>query len=150
MLLRRCVSTFVIAAALCGCGGGGGTVSAAPGGTSPVSWVATLRSNPTTLHLALTNPLPQYMYVDAGATNGVYPSPNAFAAQIQGANPGFPAGPCSQIAQMSAAVMEFTDTNGIQAPAYVVMFMPRNVGSCAQSLQLGAAGTQTFSVTVDP
>ena len=150
MSLHWCVSAFVLAAALCGCGGGGGTVSAAPGGASSMSWVATLRSNPTALHLTMANPLPQYMYVDAGAANGVYPSPNVFATEIQASNPGFPAGACSQIAQMSAAVMEFTDTNGIQAPAYVVMFIPRTVGSCAQSLQLGAAGTQTFSVTVAP
>jgi hypothetical protein len=149
MSLRGRAGMLVMAATLCGCGGGGGTVSAAPGATSPVSWVATLRSNPTALHLTLSNPLPQYMYIDAGATNGVYPSPDVFAAQIQGANPGFPAGACSRIAQMSATVVEFTDSNGIQAPAYVVFFTPRAVGSCAQSLQLGAAGTQTFSVTVD-
>jgi hypothetical protein len=150
MWLLRCVSTFGLAAALCGCGGGGGTVSAVPGGAPGVSWLATLRANPTALRLTMANTLPQYMYIDAGATNGVYPSPTAFASEVQGANPGFPAGPCSQLAQMSAAVMEFTDTNGIQAPAYVVMFIPRTVGSCTQALQLGAAGTQTFSVTVDP
>jgi hypothetical protein len=146
---RRSVLHLLAALSLCGCGGGGGTVFAAPVTATPASWVATLRANPTAVRASMTNPLQQYMYIDSGATNGVYPSPSAFAANVQAANPGFPDGACSQIARMSASVVQFTDANGVQAPSYVVFFTPRALGTCTQQLHLGAAGTQSFSVTVE-
>jgi hypothetical protein len=138
----------LVATPLSACGGGGGTSGAVtPDG---VSWIAALRANPTVVQLSLANAQPQYMYVDSGPTNGVYPSAGAFAADMQAANPGLMAGTCSKLAHMSATTMQFTDANGTQAPSYVVFFTPQSAGSCTQSIDLGAGGTQSFSVIVGP
>jgi hypothetical protein len=136
------------AGSLGACGGGGTTSARAPAASS--SWIATLRYNPTELRLSLSSPVLQYMYIDSGATNGVYPSPGAFAAELQAANPGLLSGACSMLAQMTATTMQLTDSHGVQAPSYVVSFAPRSTGACTQQIDLGAAGTQSFSVTVTP
>jgi hypothetical protein len=137
-----------MAGTLTACGGGGGTVAATP--SAGAGWVAALRANPTELRLSLANGQPQYMYVDAGPTNGVYPSAATFAAEVQAANPGLLGGACSKLANMTASTIEFTDANGVQAPSYVVFFMPQSAGSCTQTIALGADGIQSFSVTVSP
>jgi hypothetical protein len=133
---------------LSGCGGGGGTAAATPG--AGAAWTAALRENPTDVVLSLSNVQQQYMYVDSGPTNGVYPAPGTFTAELQSANPVLLAGACSKLAHMTASTMEFTDANGVQAPSYVVFFTPQSTGSCTQPIDLGANGTQTFSVTVGP
>ena len=140
---------------LCACGGGGGGGSAVPAAPASsagpsTSWLAALREEPSTVTLSLAQPQMRYIYVDAGATNGVYPSPAAFGAQFQAANPGLLTGACSRIARMSGSLMEFTDAHGVQAPSYVIFFTPLTTGTCAQDLALGAEGTQSFTVTVTP
>jgi hypothetical protein len=138
----------LVVTSLAGCGGGGATTGAvAPAG---VTWIAALRANPTDLNLSLANAQPQYMYVDSGPTNGIYPSPETFTADLLAANPGLFAGPCSKLAHMTASTMQFTDANGTQAPSYVVFFTPGSAGSCTQPINLGADGMQSFSVTVTP
>jgi len=137
----------VASISLAGCGGGGTTSATPPTG---VSWIAALRANPTNVQLSMSSALPQYMYVDAGPTNGVYPLPGTFAADLQAANPGLLAGACSKLAHMTASTMQFTDASGTQAPSYVVFFTPQSTGSCTQSIDLGADGMQSFSVTVSP
>jgi hypothetical protein len=141
---------FVLLAStsLSACGSGGGTSGAVP--SNSVSWVAALRANPTVVQLSLANAQAQYMYVDSGPTNGVYPSAGTFAAEIQAANPGLLGGSCSKLAHMTAATMQFTDASGTEAPSYVVFFTPQSTGSCTQSIDLGADGTQSFSVIVGP
>ena len=143
-----CAILVLASSSLAGCGGGGAAASAAP--PTAVSWIAALRANPTDVQLSLASSQPQYMYVDSGPTNGVYPSPGTFTADLQAANPGLLAGACSKLAHMTSATMQFTDANGTQAPSYVVFFTPQSVGSCTQSIDLGADGMQTFSVTVSP
>jgi hypothetical protein len=148
VLAARIAHWTVLIAAIVPAGCGGGSVSAGPPASAGASWLAVLRANPTDLHLSLSNPALQYMYVDSGSTNGVYPSPSAFAAQIEAANPSLLSGSCSAIARMTAATMQFTDSHGVQAPSYVVFFAPLTAGSCSQAINLGAEGTQRFSVTV--
>ncbi len=139
------LAALVAASMLAACGGG--SVSASPAAPASASWLAVLRNNPTDVHLSLSNPALQYMYVDAGPTNGAYPAPATFAAFIQSANPDLLSGPCSKIARMTAATMQFTDSHGVQAPSYVVFFSPLSAGTCTQAVNLGAEGMQSFSVT---
>lgn len=142
--LRTLIVTTIVA--LTACSGGGSTNSATP----RTSWLANLRYEPTVLQLSIAGANMAYMYVDAGATNGVYPSPDAFRAQIESANPGLLTGSCAAIARMSASVMQFTDAHGVQAPSYVVFFQPTASGTCSQPIDLGAEGVHGFSVTVTP
>jgi hypothetical protein len=141
---------------LCACGGGGGAATVpsaqglANGSAGSTSWLAVLREEPSAVTLSLAQPQPQYIYVDAGAANGVYPAPAAFAAELEAANPGLLTGPCARIAHLSGSVMEFTDAHGVQAPSYVLFFTPAATGSCAQDIALGAEGTRSFTVTVTP
>jgi hypothetical protein len=151
MFFQARTVALVAAASLAACGGGGGTVSAA--GALPAaqsSWIAGLRYEPTDIRTSLSAPLPPYMYVDSGSTNGAYPSPATFAAQIESANPGLLSGACSSIAHLTATVVQFTDAHGVQAPSYVVFFFPKAVGTCVQSINLGAAGSNSFTLTVTP
>lgn len=141
---------MIAVAALGACGGGGGGATLPGVASSSASWLAVMRSVPTEIRMSLQAAQTAYFYVDAGATNGSYPSPSAFAAEIQGANPGLLSGSCAAIARMSASVMSFTDASGMQAPSYVVFFVPTAVGTCSQSINVGAAGMNQFSVTVTP
>jgi len=75
----------------------------------------TMRFEPTDIRVSLLTATVPFMYLDSGATNGVYPAPAAFRAMIEGANPGLLSGACSAITHMSAGVMQFTDAQGIQA-----------------------------------
>jgi CheY-like chemotaxis protein len=144
-----CVAAFLLAGALlAACGGGGSGGAGATPRIGSGHWIAALRYEPMAMHLNLSNSALQYMYVDAGATNGVYPSAQAFAAEIEAANPELLTGPCSPLARMSATTMDFVDANGVHAPSYVVFFAPRAAGACTQAIALGDAGTKTFSVTV--
>lgn len=141
---------FAASLAACGGGGGGGGSTALPRTTSPSDWVAALRYEPYDIHVSLAAQMPPFVYVDAGATNGVYPQPGAFAAEVEAANPGLLHGPCAKIAQLSGSVMQLTDAHGVQAPSYVIFFQPTAPGTCTQSVNLGAAGAQSFSLTVTP
>ncbi len=131
---------------LSACGGGG--AGADPPRSPSVSWVATLRYEPTDIHVGMQTATIPFMYVDSGATNGVYPSPGTFRSEIENANPGLLTGACSAITRMSAGVMQFTDAQGVDAPSYVVFFQPTAVGACTQRIDLGAVGVRSFSVTV--
>ena len=141
---------------LCACGGGGGSAALPPaqglanGGASSTTWLAALRQEPSTVALSLSQPQPRYLYIDAGATNGVYPSAATFAAQFEAANRGLLTGDCARITTMTGAVMSFTDAQGVQAPSYVLFFTPVAAGTCAQNVVLGSEGTRSFSVTVLP
>ena len=105
---------------------------------------------PTDIHVSMQTTTIPFMYVDSGAANGAYPSPNAFRSAIEGANPGLLSGACATIARMSAGVMQFTDAQGLQAPSYIVFFQPTAVGTCAQRINVGAEGVQSFTLTVTP
>jgi hypothetical protein len=141
---------------LCACGGGGGAATVpsaqglANGSAGSTSWLAVLREEPSAVALSLAQPQLQYLYVDAGASNGVYPAPATFAAEFEAANPGLLSGPCARITRMSGSVMAFTDAHGVQAPSYVIFFTPVATGSCSQDVALGAEGTRSFTVTVTP
>ena len=115
-----------------------------------VSWTATLRNVPTDIHVSMQTTTIPFMYVDSGATNGVYPPSGTFRATLESANPGLLNGACASITRMSAGVMQFTDAQGGQAPSYVVFFQPTAVGACTQRINVGAEGVQSFSVTVTP
>ena len=145
--LRIVALVALISAGACGGGVGAG---AAPPRSPSVSWLATMRYEPTDIRVSLQTTTVPFMYLDSGATNGVYPSPSAFRAMIEGANPGLLTGACSAITRMSAGVIQFTDAHGIQAPSYIVFFQPTAVGTCAQRLDLGADGMHSFTVTVTP
>jgi hypothetical protein len=133
---------------LAACGGGG--AGADPPRSVSASWVATLRYEPTDIHVSMQTTMIPYMYVDSGATNGAYPAPDTFRGNFETANPALLSGACSTITRMSTAVMQFTDTHGVAAPSYVVFFQPTAVGTCAQPIDLGADGRHSFSVTVTP
>ena len=147
MGLRLRIAALAAVVSLAACGGGGG---ADPPRSVSASWVATLRYQPTDIHVSMQTTTVPFMYVDSGATNGVYPSPATFRAEIDSANPGLLSGACSTVAHMSAGVMQFTDAQGVAAPSYVVFFQPAAVGTCTQRLDVGAGGVQSFSVTVTP
>ncbi|HEX3463447.1 MAG TPA: hypothetical protein VHS78_05290 [Candidatus Elarobacter sp.] len=119
-------------------------------GARSASWVGALRQDPSVVTLSLSHPQMAYLYVDAGATNGVYPSASQFAAEFQAANPGLSTGPCSRVAQMTGSVLEMTDASGVLAPSYVLFFTPLATGTCTQQLALGAEGTRSFTATVSP
>jgi hypothetical protein len=148
MGLRLRIAALAAVVSLAACGGGGG--GADPPRSVSASWVATLRYQPTDIHVSMQTTTVPFMYVDSGATNGVYPSPATFRAEIDSANPGLLSGACSTVAHMSAGVMQFTDAQGVAAPSYVVFFQPAAVGTCTQRLDVGAGGVQSFSVTVTP
>ena len=109
-----------------------------------------MRVEPTDIHVSMQTATVPFMYVDSGAMNGVYPSSGSFRSALESANPGLLSGACSAITRMSAAVMQFTDAQGVAAPSYVVFFQPTAVGACSQRIDLGAEGTRSFSVTVTP
>lgn len=142
-------AVLLAAASLAACGGGsGGSVAALAPRTAHTSWIGALRAEPTSIQVSLSSARPAYMYVDSGATDGVYPSASAFAADVEAANPGLLDGPCSAVARMTSGTMQFTDAHGVQAPSYVVFFWPKAPGTCSQPIDLGADGVGSFSVTV--
>lgn len=143
-------AALVALVSLAACGGGGGTAGVDPPRSISASWVATLRYEPADVHVSLQTATVPFIYIDAGATNGVYPSPATFRAAIEGANPGLQSGACSTIARMSTSTMQFTDAQGVQAPSYLIFFEPKTIGTCTQSIALGATGVHSFTVTVTP
>jgi hypothetical protein len=144
------IAALAAVISLSACGGGGGGASAALPQNPSVSWTATLRTMPTDIRVSMQTTTIPFMYVDSGAANGAYPSPGAFRSAIEGANPGLLSGSCATIARMSGGVMQFTDAQGIQAPSYIVFFQPTAVGTCTQRINVGAEGTQSFTLTVTP
>ncbi len=142
------LAALLAATFLTACGGGGGGTSAVASQQSSSSWLAVLRYEPADVTVSLQSTTVPYIYVDSGASNGQYPSPSAFAAAVESANPGLLDGACSNIARISSSVIQFTDAHGVRAPSYVLFFAPKGVGACTQSINLGAEGSRSFRVTV--
>jgi hypothetical protein len=150
MRFERRIAALLAAASLAACGGGAGGTAAVPPRTAQGDWIAALRYEPALVNTTMSSSTLSYIYVDSGATNGVYPSPSAFAAEIEAANPRLLDGECSKVARITSALMQFTDARGVAAPSYVLFFWPKAPGTCTQAIDLGTEGRRSFSVTVTP
>lgn len=146
---------IALALTLGACGGGSGAGGALPAAASAssaadASWSGTFRYTPISLTLSLAAAGMQYFYIDDAPVNGIVPATQTFLNDFTQANPSVVAGACSAQTILSVATISPNVYSGQQNPTIVISAYPLAAGTCSQTVQLGANGTQRFTITVTP
>ena len=138
-------ASFMALLFLLGCGGGGSD----PSVNRPYI-VSVLRYTPTSLVGSLSHPFLSFGYIDAGRSNGLFPSIEDFRSSFDALNPNLLSGSCSAIATLSVGNIFATALTPDIGPTIIVAFYPRALGSCKQTFRIPGAADIQMTYEVQP
>ena len=136
---------FLALLSLFGCSGGGSN----PSVNRPYI-ISVLRYTPTSLVGSLNHPSLSFGYIDAGRSNGLFPSIDDFRSTFDSLNPNLLSGSCSSIATLSVGNIFPTAFSPDVGPTIIVAFYPRVIGSCTQTFRIPGAADVQMTYAVQP